>query len=213
VGALSQVLTSRALMEGARLHDIGFPLTIAINLSGLWLDDLQLPDFIHATTQAAGLRPTDVILEVTETGVMKELTTALDVLTRLRLKGFGLSIDDFGIGYSSFEQLDRIPFNELKLDRSFVNKGAADATAHAILQGSIDMARQMDLTTVAEGVETEDQLELMRTLGCDRIQGFLIARPMPTDVLIAWLSARLGASADIHPDGVNAVRVESRHES
>jgi PAS domain S-box-containing protein len=192
VGELSQILTSRALMEGARLHDSGFPLTIAINLSGLWLDDLQLPDFIHATTQAAGLRPTDVILEVTETGVMKELTTALEVLTRLRLKGFGLSIDDFGIGYSSFEQLDRIPFTELKLDRSFVNKGAEDATAHAILQGSIDMARRMALTTVAEGVETEGQLELVRTLGCDRIQGYLIARPMPTDALIAWLRARQG---------------------
>lgn len=192
VGELSQILTSRALMEGARLHDIGLPLTIAINLSGRWLDDLRLPDFIHATTQAAGLLPADVILEVTETGVMKELTTALDVLTRLRLKGFGLSIDDFGIGYSSFEQLDRIPFTELKLDRSFVNKGAEDATAHAILQGSIDMARRMALTTVAEGVETEDQLELVRTLGCDRIQGYLIARPMPTDELIAWLRARQG---------------------
>jgi EAL domain-containing protein (putative c-di-GMP-specific phosphodiesterase class I) len=189
VGELSQILTSRALMEGARLHDAGFPLTIAINLSGRWLDDLQLPDFIHATTQAAGLRPSDVILEVTETGVMKELTTALDVLTRLRLKGFGLSIDDFGIGYSSFEQLDRIPFTELKLDRSFVNKGAADATARAILQGSMDMARRMALSTVAEGVETGDQLELVRALGCDRVQGFLIARPMPTADLIAWLQS------------------------
>lgn len=192
VAELSQILTSRALMEGARLHDAGFPLTIAINLSGLWLDDLQLPDFIHATTQAAGLRPVDVILEVTETGVMKELATALEVLTRLRLKGFGLSIDDFGIGYSSFEQLDRIPFTELKLDRSFVDKGTEDATAHAILQGSIDMARRMALTTVAEGVETEAQLELVRTLGCDRIQGYLIARPMPTEELIAWLGARQG---------------------
>ena len=112
------------------------------------------------------------------------------MLTRLRLKGFGLSIDDFGIGYSSFEQLDRIPFTELKLDRSFVNKGTEDATAHAILQGSIDMARRMGLTTVAEGVETEGQLELVRMLGCDRIQGYLIARPMPADELIAWLRAR-----------------------
>ncbi len=190
VGELSQILTSRALMEGARLHDNGFPLTIAINLSGGWLDDLHLPDFIHATSQAAGLRSADIILEVTETGVMKDLATALEVLTRLRLKGFGLSIDDFGIGYSSFEQLDRIPFTELKLDRSFVNKGTEDATAHAILQGSIDMARRMGLTTVAEGVETEGQLELVRMLGCDRIQGYLIARPMPTDELIAWLRAR-----------------------
>lgn len=192
VGELSQLLVSHALMEGARLHDAGFPLTIAINLSALWLDDLRLPEFIHATTQAAGLLPSDVMLEVTETGLMKELATALEVLTRLRLKGFGLSIDDFGIGYSSFEQLDRIPFTELKLDRSFVNKGGSDATAHAILQGSIDMARRMALQTVAEGVESEGQLELMRALGCDRIQGYWIARPMPTEEMIAWLGARRG---------------------
>ena len=187
IGELSQILASRALMEGSRLHDAGFPLTIAVNLSGLWLDDLQLPDFMLATAQAAGLRPSDVILEVTETGVLKELTTALDVLTRLRLKGFGLSIDDFGIGYSSFEQLDRIPFTELKLDRSFVNKGSTDATARAILQSSMDMARRMALATVAEGVETEADLELVRAMGCDRLQGYLIARPMPTEDLIAWL--------------------------
>jgi EAL domain-containing protein (putative c-di-GMP-specific phosphodiesterase class I) len=121
---------------------------------------------------------------------MKELTTALDVLTRLRLKGFGLSIDDFGIGYSSFEQLDRIPFTELKLDRSFVSKGSTNATARAILQGSMDMARRMALATVAEGVETEAGLELVRAMGCDRVQGYLIAAPMPTAELIAWLRAR-----------------------
>jgi EAL domain-containing protein (putative c-di-GMP-specific phosphodiesterase class I) len=131
-----------------------------------------------------------VLLEVTETGVMKEVTTALDVLTRLRLKGFGLSIDDFGIGYSSFEQLDRIPFTELKLDRSYVGKGSTDPTARAILQGSLDMARRMALATVAEGVETAGDLELVRALGCDRIQGYLIAAPMPTAELIAWLHAR-----------------------
>ncbi len=190
VGELSQVLTSKALMEGARLHEAGFALSIAVNLSGLWLDDLLLPDFMLATTQAAGLRATDVILEVTETGVMKEVTTALDVLSRLRLKGFGLSIDDFGIGYSSFEQLDRIPFTELKLDRSFVSKGATDPTARAILQGSMDMARRMALATVAEGVETEGGLELVRAMGCDRVQGYLIAAPMPTAELIAWLRTR-----------------------
>jgi EAL domain-containing protein (putative c-di-GMP-specific phosphodiesterase class I) len=172
---------------GGLPHDNGFPLSIAINLSGLWLDDLQLPDFIYATTRAAGLRPGDVTLEVTETGVMKDLATALEVLTRLRLKGYELSIDDFGIGYSSFEQLDRIPFTEMKLDRNFVSKGTTDTTARAILQGSMDMAQRMALSTVAEGVQTETDLELVRTLGCDRVQGYLIARPMPTTELIAWL--------------------------
>ncbi len=187
VGELSQILTSKALIEGARLHAAGYPLSIAVNLSGLWLDDLLLPDFILATALAARLRPEDVILEVTETGVMKDLTTALDVLTRVRLKGFGLSIDDFGIGYSSFEQLDRIPFTELKLDRSFVSKGVKDATARAILQSSMDMAQKMGLSTVAEGVESEADLDLIRALGCERAQGYFIARPMPIEELFVWL--------------------------
>lgn len=188
IGELSQILVSRGLRDGARLHKAGFPLKIAINLSGLWLNDLGLPDFVLDTAKAVGLQARDIILEVTETGVMEDLTTALDVLTRLRLKGFGLSIDDFGIGYSSFEQLGRIPFTEMKLDRAFVCRGTQDAAARAILEGSMGMAKKLGLSTVAEGVETEVDLELVRTLGCDNVQGYLIAQPMPVDDLITWLS-------------------------
>ena len=187
IGELSQILVSIALTEGAKLFAAGFPLKIAINLSGRWLNDLSLPDFIFSNTRSAGLRAVDVILEVTETGVMEDLTIALDVLSRLRLKGFGLSIDDFGIGYSSFEQLGRIPFTEMKLDRSFVNKGVQDAAARAILESSMDMARKLNLSTVAEGVETELDLKLVRSLSCDLVQGYLIAKPMPVQDLIVWL--------------------------
>jgi EAL domain-containing protein (putative c-di-GMP-specific phosphodiesterase class I) len=196
IGELSQVLVSRALMEGSRLHDAGFPLKISVNLSGRWLNNLNLPDFVMATARDAGLRASDVILEVTETGVMEDLTTALDVLTRIRLKGFGLSIDDFGIGYSSFEQLGRIPFTELKLDRSFVSRGNQDPSARAILEGSMDMARKLGLSTVAEGVETEADLELMRVLDCDSVQGYLIAKPMPTDEVISWLRGDKGKKSE-----------------
>lgn len=187
IGELSRILVSLALKEGARLHVAGFPLKVAVNLSGRWLDDLSLPEFIQNTVLAAGLKSADIVLEVTETGVMKELAKALDVLTRLRLKGFGLSIDDFGIGYSSFEQLGRIPFTELKLDRSFVVKGGKDVAARAILESSMSMARKLGLSTVAEGVETLADLELVRSLICDAVQGYLIAKPMPPDELIDWL--------------------------
>lgn len=190
IGPLSTLLLDTALREGARLHRAGFPLAIALNLSALWLDDLQLPDLLLQTAQAQGLEPADIHLEVTETGLTKDWATALDVLTRLRLKGFGLSIDDFGIGYSSFEQLGRIPFTELKLDRSFVTRSARDSTARAMLESSMAMANKLALRTVAEGVETQAQLALVRELGCDEVQGFLIARPMPVQELIAWLSAR-----------------------
>ncbi|MGV8934947.1 MAG: EAL domain-containing protein, partial [Gallionellaceae bacterium] len=188
IGELSQLLVSLALSEAEKLFAAGFQLKIAINLSGAWLNDLSLPDFVYAKTRQAGLRAEDVILEVTETGVMEDLTTALDVLSRLRLKGFGLSIDDFGIGYSSFEQLGRIPFTEMKLDRSFVRTGVKDAAARAILESSMEMAIKLNLSTVAEGVETELDLKLVRSLGCDLLQGYLIAKPMPVNELLVWLA-------------------------
>jgi len=190
IGQLSAVLMELALREGARLHRAGFPLRIALNLSALWLDDLQLPDLLLQAARLQGLAPADIQLEVTETGVTKDIATALDVLTRLRLKGFGLSIDDFGIGYSSFEQLGRIPFTELKLDRSFVVRGTRDAAARAILESSMAMATKLGLPTVAEGVESAAQLELVRQLGCTALQGYLVAQPMGADALIEWLQAR-----------------------
>ena len=190
IGELSKVLVVTVLQETAKLHASGYPLKAAINLSGKWLNDLSLPEYILTNTLLVGLRAEDIILEVTETGVMEDMTTALDVLTRMRIKGFGLSIDDFGIGYSSFEQLGRIPFTEMKLDRSFVNRGIQDVDAMAILESSMDMARKLGLSTVAEGVETEAELELIRSLGCDRVQGYYVAKPMPPDELLAWLRTR-----------------------
>ncbi len=190
IGQLSALLLDTALKQAARLHQAGFALSISMNLSALWLDDLELPDLLLRTAQSQGLQPTDIILEVTETGVTKDIAIALDVLTRLRLKGFGLSIDDFGIGYSSLEQIGRIPFTEMKLDRSFVARGTRDSAARAILESSMAMATKLDLRTVAEGVETEAELALVRELGCDSVQGFLIARPMPVNDLIDWLRAR-----------------------
>ena len=190
IGELSGVLVAHALDAGARLHAAGFPLRISINLSALWLDDLRLPDLMSQSVKSVGLAPTDIILEVTETGVTKDVAVALDVLTRLRLKGFGLSIDDFGIGYSSFEQLGRIPFTEMKIDRSFVNRGSSDSAARAILESSMVMAQKLKLSTVAEGVESEVELELMRDLGCDCVQGYLIARPMSVADAILWLQQR-----------------------
>ncbi|HPH13865.1 MAG TPA: EAL domain-containing protein [Burkholderiaceae bacterium] len=196
IAELSNVLLKQALEHGARMHLAGFPIKISVNLSALWLDDLSLPDLLLRQTRDVNLTPSDVILEVTETGVTKDVATALDVLSRLRLKGFGLSIDDFGIGYSSFEQLGRIPFTEMKLDRSFVNRGKVDSAARAILESSLDMAQKLKLSTVAEGVETQAELDLMRTLGCNSVQGYLIARPMPIAELIEWLRQRPSDGAE-----------------
>ncbi len=190
IGPLSEVLITKALVGGARLAEAGYPLTIAVNLSANWLSDIQLPEFILACAQATGFKTENLILEITETGVMADMATAMDVMTRLRLKGFKLSIDDFGTGYSSMEQLQRIPFSELKLDKSFVQGAIGKTAARAILASSIEMAKKMKLSTVAEGVEIQAELDLVRGLGCNLVQGWLIAKAMPVKQLLVWLKER-----------------------
>ncbi|MBK1656184.1 EAL domain-containing protein [Allochromatium vinosum] len=184
---LSQRLLDKALSASAMLIAAGFPLPIAFNLSADWLTDIELPETIEQRLTSAGLAPEHLILEITESRLMSDLSVSLDVLTRLRLKGFKLSIDDFGTGYSSMDQLQRIPFSELKIDRSFVQGAAEQSKSRAILSSSLDMARKLGLTSVAEGVETQAELDLVRGLGCDLVQGWLIARAMPIADLIDWL--------------------------
>ncbi len=190
IGQLSEILITKALIAGARLEESGFPLSVSVNVSANWLSDVRLPEFILASIQATGFKAEHLILEITETGLMADMATALDVMSRLRLKGFKLSIDDFGIGYSSLEQLQRFPFSELKLDRSFVRGAAEKPAARAILASTLEMATKLKLTTVAEGVETQSDLDLVRGLGCDLVQGWFVARAMPLEQLIEWLKAR-----------------------
>ena len=187
---LSEVLVAKALIGGVQLDKAGFHITVAVNISANWLSDIRLPEFILASIKDTGFKAENLILEITETGVMADMVTAMDVLTRLRLKGFKLSIDDFGTGYSSMDQLQRIPFGELKLDRGFVQGAAQKASARTILASSIEMAHKLKLTTVAEGVETQSDLDLVRGLGCDLVQGWFIAKAMPVTQLIEWLQKR-----------------------
>ena len=189
IGPLSEFTVSKALLGGIRLARAGFPLNVAVNLSATWLSDLELPERLELTTHAAGFQCEQLTLEITETGLIGDPATSLDILTRLRLKGFQLSIDDFGTGYSSMEQLQRIPFNELKLDRRFVQSAPERPAARAILASSVDIARKLGLSTVAEGVETQEQLDLVRRLGCNQVQGWLIAKAMPLEELLHWLHA------------------------
>jgi len=187
---LSELLFKKALLGGVELTNAGYSLAIAINISANWLSDIYLPEFILSSVEATGFNYKNLTLEITETGVMADMATALDVMTRLRLKGFKLSIDDFGTGYSSLEHLRRIPFNELKIDRSFVRGAAEKPAMRTILESTLAMAKKLNLATVAEGVETQEDLDLVRSLGCDQVQGWLIARAMPLPDLLVWLKAR-----------------------
>ena len=128
---------------------------------------------------------------------MRQLSTILDVLTRLSLKRFRLSIDDFGTGHSSLAQLRDLPFNELKVDRGFVHGASTDGTRAAICSASLRMAHQLQMQVVGEGIEDQDDWNFLFQLGCDVGQGYFIARPMPAADVVAWISlwgARTGAT-------------------
>jgi EAL domain-containing protein (putative c-di-GMP-specific phosphodiesterase class I) len=119
-----------------------------------------------------------VTLELTETAAMQDAVQMMDVLTRLRLKGFKLAIDDFGTGYSSLVQLHRLPFSEIKIDRTFVTDCTRSEESRSIVRVVIDLARALGTRSVAEGVESAEALDLLRSLGCDEAQGYFISRPI-----------------------------------
>jgi EAL domain-containing protein (putative c-di-GMP-specific phosphodiesterase class I) len=126
------------------------------------------------------------VLEVTESAATTNVGRALENLSRLRMKGFGLSIDDYGTGYSSMQQLTRVPFTELKIDQSFVRNIPTVGAARVVLESSLEMARKLNLTSVAEGVETRGDWDLLRELGCDYAQGYFVAMPMDAAAFMAW---------------------------
>jgi len=186
---LFNTVLEQALAALVRWHGMGHRLQMAINISAADLTRLHLPDQVASAVARHGLVAEDLLLEVTESRLIQDLAPALEVVTRLRLKGFGLSIDDFGTGYSSLEQLQRIPFDELKIDRRFVTGASADPAARAIMASSIRLARSLGIGTVAEGIETQDDWDCAQRLGCDVVQGFMIAAPMAIEAFPAWLSA------------------------
>ncbi|MCB1032899.1 MAG: EAL domain-containing response regulator [Acidobacteria bacterium] len=190
IDGLTARVCARALADCGRWRSVGQEVGVSVNFSVRSLHGLDLPDILYAMTHHHGVPEESFVVEVTESSLAQEPIRALDILTRLRLKGFGLAIDDFGTGYSSMEQLERIPFCELKLDRGFVRGASANVGARTIMSSSIQLAHRLEMKVVAEGVETEDDWNLVSRLGCDEAQGFLIARPMPVEELIAWLRAR-----------------------
>jgi EAL domain-containing protein (putative c-di-GMP-specific phosphodiesterase class I)/FixJ family two-component response regulator len=192
---LAQALTESMLeqactwkREWERAH--GLRLCVAINVSPLGLGDPAVADRLEAIVARHGLQANDVVLEVTESSVLADLACGLQVLARLRLKGFGLSIDDFGVGYSSLSQLSQLPFTELKIDREFVGGVVDQPRRGAVVEASLELARKLRITAVAEGIETAAQWQRMAELGCGLAQGFLIARPVPgadlADAVARW---------------------------
>ncbi len=178
IDALTERILSQSCAWQKRWHDEGLDLRMAVNVSMHNLADITAADRYQAIAETAGVDPRQITLEITESAMMHESANVLNVLARLRLKGFGLSVDDFGTGWSSLAQLAHLPVTELKVDRGFVNGALRDSRNRAVVEASIELGRKLGLTTVAEGVATVDEWQLLAELGCVAAQGELIAMPV-----------------------------------
>lgn len=175
---LTFLMLEKSVDASRLLHDNGHKITISVNLSLTSLSDSTLADRITQVVREAGVDPQQIVLEITESAAMTDVAPALENLARLRMKGFGLSIDDYGTGYASMQQLTRVAFTELKIDQSFVNEFSTNHALRIIVESSIDMAHKLQVKSVAEGVETQQDWDLLKTMQCDTAQGYFIAKPM-----------------------------------
>jgi EAL domain-containing protein (putative c-di-GMP-specific phosphodiesterase class I) len=166
-------------------------LTISVNISPRNLKDPGLAEWLSELCQEIGFDPARVILELTETSAMEDVGTSLALLTRLRMKRFHLSIDDFGTGYSSMVQLVRLPFSEMKVDRSFVINAARSQESRTVIKSIVDLGHGLGLSLTAEGVEDEETLKFLKEIGCDLAQGYHMARPMPGDQALSYSNSRV----------------------
>ena len=188
IDQLSSTVARQALEQLGQWRRDGIDARVAINLSGLNLHEEALADRLDALAGTYGVPRELVTFEITETAAMAQPLRALDILTRLRIKGFKLSIDDFGTGFSSLVQLHRMPFCELKIDKSFVQDCDKAREARVIVKTMIDLAHNLNMSAVAEGAETEAVLHTLAELDCDVVQGYALGRPMAAPAAVAWLS-------------------------
>ena len=172
--------------------DSGLDVSVSVNVSAKSLADVNFAERVIELVKCKSHDCRNIILEVTESAATTDIGHSLENLSRLRMKGFGLSIDDYGTGYSSLQQLARIAFTEIKLDQSFIRSAATQQAARIILESSIDMAKKLGIVTVAEGIETEKDWDLLRELGCDLAQGYLIAKPIESREFLIWARNRTG---------------------
>src|SRR5690606_18825117 len=153
--------------------------TVSVNLSPLQFAHTELIDTVRKTLARHGLPPHSLILEITESTAMRNVDDSMDILEQLDELGVKISIDDFGTGYSSLLYLKRLPASELKIDRGFISELVRDTEDAAIVSAIIALGKALQLKIVAEGVETQDQLDFLNELGCDSQQGYLLGRPVP----------------------------------
>lgn len=186
IDALTDWVVGAAVEAYQVLAEVGISVPLAVNISTQNLHDLTVPDRLEQRLRAGRMPARHLCLEITESAAFKDASLTMDILSRVRLKGMQLSIDDFGTGYSSLKMLRQMPFSEIKIDRSFVGDATTSRDLRAIVKSIMDLAANMEMGCVAEGVETEETAELLERLGSCDMQGFLIAQPMPVEAIAAW---------------------------
>ena len=187
IDALTDWVLQAAVHQQARWTEQAFPIPIAVNVS---IDNLSAANFakrVGAVVREAGVAAQNVTLEVTERGATSPSPQPLDCLFQLRLRKFKLSIDDFGTAQSSLSQLRDVPFTELKIDRAVVQGARQDPARQPLLKQSIGIAKGLCMVSVAEGVETDADWNMLRAMNCDVAQGFFIGRPMAEDCVPGWI--------------------------
>jgi EAL domain-containing protein (putative c-di-GMP-specific phosphodiesterase class I) len=195
---LIDALTADVFDQSLGWFSRSFPqskITLSLNISAKSLVDFHLADHLLELCCRFQIDPERIVLELTETSAMIDPIISLDLMTRFRVKGFQLSIDDFGTGYSSMVQLVRLPFSEIKVDKSFVMKARKSQESRTVIKSIVDLGHSLGLIVTAEGVEDRDTIDYLNSLNCDLAQGYFIARPMWGDAALRWTEEKIPSSA------------------
>lgn len=190
LGRLTLAVLAESLRLRAEWARSGHELDVSVNVTARDISDLSLPASVGALLAATGTPPAALVLEITESGVMSDPERSMEVLAALHRLGVGVSVDDFGTGHSSLAYLERLPVNEVKIDQSFVKRLELEATDSTVVRSIVLLAHDLGMRVVAEGVESEVARQRVQALGCELLQGFVVARPMPGEQVPGWVSGR-----------------------
>ena len=189
---LTRYVLQSACSAAKLLHFRGNRITMSVNISATLLTDMRIVGIVRNVIQATGFDPNYLVLEITETARIRDLTQARTVLKALKALGTHLSMDDFGVGAANFEALQALPFDEIKIDRQFVSRAATSTKARAITASIVGLGTSARIAVVAEGAETESDLQMLREIGCWQVQGYALARPMPLTKLLNYMGDQGG---------------------
>lgn len=187
IADLTYFVAGTAFEDCRAWSETGFHLSVAVNVSAKSLTDRSFSDRLAELVRKSNLQTDQITLEITETSAMSDAPAMLAMLTQLRIRGFNLSMDDFGTGYSSLMQLHRLPFSEVKIDRTFIHGMDTDTEARVISRAMIGLGHNLGMRVVAEGIETKDVMQMLQEEGCDIGQGYYLGKPMWHHEFLAWL--------------------------